>query len=409
MAMNVSRTIIALLALATTAQAQDTTLVPWGREVLTSAKLSEQRTLLVATPDGYQAGRERYPVLVLLDADDRAQFGLAVANVRFLASRQAIPPLIVVGVVNGKDRTHDMTPPASGGTAKNFPTAGGASSLADFIIDEALPVVRAKYRTAPTTILAGHSFGGLFALHVASTRPGAFAGIIAISPSLWWNDSTGVVSYGSVIARTTTPQRLFVTSGGLEPEIDRTTQRFISGVDSVKSKSLAFSHRRYPDDTHGLTPAPSLVDGLRFVFEPISINRLATARLGMSSDSAAIAKAVSETERAYADGARSLGLPELLPERALNELGYNVLGGLRKPGWAIPVFKRNIELYPESANVYDSLGDAYVAKGDTAAATAQFRRAVDIAMRTNHPVLAESSQKLRALEHAAQAGKPKRE
>src|SRR5688572_12918959 len=143
MAMKVSRTIIALLALATTAQAQDTTLVPWGREVLTSAKLNEQRTLLVATPNGYQAGRERYPVLVLLDADDRAQLDLAVANVRFLASRQAIPPLIVVGVVNGKDRTRDMTPPANGGTAKNFPTAGGASSLADFIIDEALPVVRA--------------------------------------------------------------------------------------------------------------------------------------------------------------------------------------------------------------------------------------------------------------------------
>ena len=136
--MKVSHTIIALLVLATTAEAQDTTLAPWGREVLTSVKLNEQRTLLVATPDGYRAGRERYPVLVLLDADDRAQFGLAVANVRFLASRQAIPPLIVVGVVNGKDRTHDMTPAASGGTAKNFPTAGGASRLADFIIDEAL-------------------------------------------------------------------------------------------------------------------------------------------------------------------------------------------------------------------------------------------------------------------------------
>ena len=302
-----------------------------------------------------------------------------------------------------------MTPPATGAAAKNFPTAGGASWLADFLIDEALPLVRSKYRTLPTTILAGHSFGGLFALHVASTRPGAFAGIIAISPSLWWNDSTGIVSYGSVIARSTTPQRLFVTSGGLEPEIDRTTQRFIARVDSIKSKALAFSYRRYPDDTHGLTPAPSLVDGLRFVFEPVSLNNLPTARLGPSSDSTAIARAIVETERAYAEGARSLGLPEMLPEAVLNQLGYNVLFGLRKPAWAIPVFKRNVALYPESANVYDSLGDAYVARGDTAAARAEFRRAIDLAARTGHPVLAESTRKLHALEQAMPAGAPKPE
>jgi predicted negative regulator of RcsB-dependent stress response len=60
-----------------------------------------------------------------------------------------------------------------------------------------------------------------------------------------------------------------------------------------------------------------------------------------------------------------------------------------------------------SANVYDSLGDAFVAKGDTAAAKAEFGRAVDVATRTNHPVLAESRHKLRALEQAVLAGKPK--
>ena len=51
--MRQSRTIpalLALLALATTARAQDTTLAPWSREILTSANLSEQRTIIVATP-----------------------------------------------------------------------------------------------------------------------------------------------------------------------------------------------------------------------------------------------------------------------------------------------------------------------------------------------------------------------
>src|SRR6185295_582447 len=114
------------------------------------------------------------------DAEDRPQFNLAVANIAFLASRRAIPPLIVVGIPNGKDRTHDLTPAATGPNAQRFPTAGGAGVFADFIVDEVLPRVRAKYRTTNSAILAGHSFGGLLALEVASKKPGVFTGVIAM-------------------------------------------------------------------------------------------------------------------------------------------------------------------------------------------------------------------------------------
>ena len=76
-------------------------------------KLNEERAIYVATPDGYRTGLRRYPVLVILDADDKPQFNLAIANVAFLASRSAIPNLIVVGITNGKDRTHDLTPIAT--------------------------------------------------------------------------------------------------------------------------------------------------------------------------------------------------------------------------------------------------------------------------------------------------------
>ncbi|HCG02269.1 MAG TPA: hypothetical protein DEV93_17210, partial [Chloroflexi bacterium] len=96
--------------MASPAAAQDSTITLWTREVLNSKRLNEQRTIYVATPEGYRTGTNRYPVLVILDADDRPQFNLAIANVAFLASRGAIPSLIVVGITNGKDRTHDMTP-----------------------------------------------------------------------------------------------------------------------------------------------------------------------------------------------------------------------------------------------------------------------------------------------------------
>src|SRR5258705_1231268 len=129
--------------------------------------MKESRSIFVARLEVYQVGTSRYTVLVLLDAEDRAQFNLAIANVVFLADRGAIPKLIVVGIANGKDRTHDMTPIATGARASNFPTAGGIGTFADFIVDEVLPLVRSKYRTLPTTVLAGHTLGGFVALEVA--------------------------------------------------------------------------------------------------------------------------------------------------------------------------------------------------------------------------------------------------
>src|SRR3954469_5518776 len=217
------RPLILLAILSAPLGAQDGTFKLWTREPIHSAKLNQDRSILVSTPTGYENGPDRFPVLVILDADDQPQFQLAIANVGFLASRGTIPRMIVVGITNGPDRTHDLTPPATGSDAKNFPTAGGATAFADFLVDEVLPLVRSKYRTLPATILAGHSFGGLVALEVATKRPGAFTGVIAMSPSLWWNDSSLVGSYYDALAKSQKPQRVFVTSGGLEGDIDRPT------------------------------------------------------------------------------------------------------------------------------------------------------------------------------------------
>ena len=401
------RLALLVLVFSTPALAQNPANLPWAREVIRSTTLNEERLVYVATPAGYESEGARYPVVVILDANDHPQFSAAVANTAFLASRNAIPAVIVVGITNGRDRTHDMTPLATGGNARRFPTAGGADDFATFIADEVLPLVRRKYRTLSTTILAGHSFGGIFALHVAATRPGTFAGIVAMSSSLWWNDSTSAATYAERIAKTGSSQRLFATSGGHEREIDRTTQRFAARLDSLKPAGMAFAYRRYPADNHGLTPAPSLVDGLRFVFEPVSLTALPIATLGPNSNSSMIVRAVTEAEETYSRNARTLGLPDRLPETVLNRLGYGVLQELRKPDLAIWIFRRNAALYPESANVYDSLADALLARGDTASARTELARAVDVATRTGHPVLSESRAKLARLTESRQAGSSK--
>jgi tetratricopeptide (TPR) repeat protein len=61
----------------------------------------------------------------------------------------------------------------------------------------------------------------------------------------------------------------------------------------------------------------------------------------------------------------------------VNGLGYRLLG-LGKVDRAIAVFLINTEQFPRSANVWDSLGDGYRAKGEIAQAIASYRKALEI-------------------------------
>lgn len=66
-----------------------------------------------------------------------------------------------------------------------------------------------------------------------------------------------------------------------------------------------------------------------------------------------------------------------LSEAQVNRLGYWMLGRKRIDE-AIEVFKMNVEDYPDSSNVYDSLGEAYEMKGDKEQAIKNYKRSVEL-------------------------------
>ena len=64
-------------------------------------------------------------------------------------------------------------------------------------------------------------------------------------------------------------------------------------------------------------------------------------------------------------------------ESELNTLGYRLLS-TGKTNDAIEIFKLNVEMFPESSNPYDSLGEAYLAAGNKDLALRNYRKSVEL-------------------------------
>ena len=67
----------------------------------------------------------------------------------------------------------------------------------------------------------------------------------------------------------------------------------------------------------------------------------------------------------------------LIEEAYLNRYGYNEL---RKENYdkSIAIFEANVAMYPESSNVYDSLGEAFMKRGDTVRAITNYSRSLEL-------------------------------
>ena len=68
---------------------------------------------------------------------------------------------------------------------------------------------------------------------------------------------------------------------------------------------------------------------------------------------------------------------KIIKENELNQLGYQLLR-LKRVADAIKIFKLNVEIYPESFNVYDSLGEAYIENGDKELAIENYKRSIEL-------------------------------
>ena len=73
----------------------------------------------------------------------------------------------------------------------------------------------------------------------------------------------------------------------------------------------------------------------------------------------------------------------------LNGYGYRIIVTENEPGWAMELFKLNVELFPEDGNLWDSLGEAYLKYGQKEQAIRSYTKAVELENKESQKMLTE--------------------
>jgi hypothetical protein len=124
---------------------------------------------------------------------------------------------------------------------------------------------------------------------------------------------------------------------------------------------------------------PSHYAGLRKVFDGWQMPR--------DPMTGAIAGNLKTVDEHYWKLSQKFGYKIPVPENLINQVGYQELFAGRNQE-AIAIFKANVERYPASANVYDSLAEAYERSGQMDLAGPLYEKAQTLGQQNNDPNLA---------------------
>ena len=360
---------------------------------LYSNTLHEMRRVMLYLPDSYNDTyfyKRRYPVVYALDGD--SHFYELAAMIRQMSGGPDFPEMILVSIPN-TDRIRDLTPTQDtsgfGMDPRMARRTGGGEAFLSFIEHELIPHIDSLYPTAPYRVFTGHSLGGLMVIDAFLHHKDLFNAYLAIDPSMMWDSSRLVHQAQTLLpAADYHDRRLFMaTANSLRQYPDTTTAllhpgdifvthlrsmfqlRDIVAADSA-ANHVRFRWKYYPEYNHQSVPLPAEYDGLRFLFDFYALNvtydHLPPTR---ADDTLLVAH--------YADISRHMGYTVSPPEPMINFTGYDLLR-LKQYDRAFYFFDLNVRNYPQSFNVYDSMGDYWLARGDKAKAAADFKKSLEL-------------------------------
>lgn len=361
-------------------------------DTLYSKVLNEKRTLWIYKPytDTSYFSKPSYPVLYVLDGESHFLSLVAMTQqLGIINGNTVLPEMIIVGILNTPgNRNRDLTPSKVG----NIGNSGGGDNFTLFLKNELIPYIDKNYPTAPYRTITGHSLGGLMVINTLLNHTSLFNNYIAIDPSMSYDNDKLLKQSATILKEKTFKNTsLFLgVANTMKPGMDtsavkndtteltnhiRAIFKLSDNLKGIKSK-LRWDFKYYPNDNHASIPLIAEYDALRFIFksnhfpdnQPINQffdNRYSATALRTMIQSHY--QAISN-ERGY----------KVKPaEKDINNLGYAFLQQ-KDYERAEMFFKINIDYYPDNFNVYDSMGDYFLAKGEKKTAVKYFKKALSL-------------------------------
>lgn len=389
--------IVLLISSMAHGQSQPDNTITIGKTIeLYSNTLHEMRRVMVYLPDSYHDTYfypRRYPVIYALDGD--SHFYELVAMIRQLSSGPDFPEMIIVSIPN-TDRIRDLTPTldtvAFGMDPHMARRTGGGEAFLSFIAHELIPHIDSLYPTAPYRLFTGHSLGGLMVIDALLHHSRLFNAYLAVDPSMMWDNLRLVHDAQTLLPNTDYRDRsLFMaTANSLRRDPD-TAAAFLHPADIFSThlqsmfllrnalaadsaaNHLRFHWKYYPEYNHQSVPLPAEYDGLRFLFDFYALNVQYDHLPPTHADDIRLVAH-------YADISRHMGYTVSPPEVMVNNIAYDLLDR-KQYDRSFYFFDLNVRNYPKSFNVYDSMGDYWLARGDKEKAGENFKQA--LALREN--------------------------
>lgn len=374
--------------------AQNTNDITIGKiDSIQSHILNEQRKIWISVPKKTTPTNDKkYPVVYLLDGD--FFFHSVTGIIQPLSSIYAkiLPEMIVVGVPN-TNRFRDLSPVK---VPKEHPfiddessaVSGGGRKTISFIEKELIPYIDANYPSLSYRTFIGHSLGGLLVMDTLLEKPELFNAYVAIDPSVWLNYQRIVkkaknIKFGERyknkslfigIANTmnnnmdTTSVKKDTTYNTTSINI-RSTLKLNSILKNNKQKKLVYKSKYYENDSHGSVPLIATYDAFRFIFNFYDF------KLDNNDFISKESEIFNKVLNHYRQISKAYGV-EIKPDKDhINGLGYNFMY-IKNYKKAKQFFELNVLNYPESADVFDSMGDLYLALDNKEKAIENFKKSI---------------------------------
>ncbi len=351
------------------AVAQENTQINIGlKDQLYSNVLNEDREYWVSLPESYDeegASYKRYPILIVLDGHIHFQYINGVVS--YMSStyngNMRIPEMIVVALQN-VNRQRDFTPDKI--ITKRENDTGGGENFLRFLETELIPALDNKYRTAPYRILFGHSLGGLIATHAYMKEQTLFNAFIAADPSFGTWDVETMAKKIEAVTDQSFDRYLYIATANWGKRNVNNRDRHVRLYESLYSKCKGEFNARleyFEDENHISVPPIAFYNGISAIFNGYGV---------YYRDIDNAEQLVQHFEKL----SNRLSWKVIPPEALVNRIGYYLMQSGSEE--ALEMFILNTMLYPQSYNAFDSLGEAYLANGDTELAKSNYAKSLEL-------------------------------